>query len=279
MAEGGRRWPKARKMRQFVDWWSTANGLCVGLFLALSGFGGAAPPAPIQIQLLFQWFMYLYLSVVMCLLPNLPPSLVGKGALCVGFIFLQLDAVFFVDEGMRTQANIFLQWFSKPNSNLWVVLVRLFFAGFYVEWVRLAVWVATARRPATCPRLKRMARRGVDLLAWTYMIPQWFLLWQSGVFFRLYLWYKGGGAVLLLLNGCDEGSDGGRTIWRSETDRCSICLTDFTSMVLYELRCGHVFHKKCVREWFQHFRTCPICRERAGPLPRPPRVRFIPYLF
>lgn len=34
------------------------------------------------------------------------------------------------------------------------------------------------------------------------------------------------------------------------------------------LSCGHVFHRQCLRLWFQSRTTCPLCRAEAG-VPKP----------
>uniref|UniRef100_A0AC35UCG1 RING-type E3 ubiquitin transferase n=1 Tax=Rhabditophanes sp. KR3021 TaxID=114890 RepID=A0AC35UCG1_9BILA len=42
---------------------------------------------------------------------------------------------------------------------------------------------------------------------------------------------------------------------------CIICRDDMTRVgEPKKLPCGHVFHKNCLRNWFQHQRTCPTCR-------------------
>lgn len=38
---------------------------------------------------------------------------------------------------------------------------------------------------------------------------------------------------------------------------CSICLCDKTDLIL---PCSHMFHAKCLEEWFHHNTTCPLCR-------------------
>ena len=41
---------------------------------------------------------------------------------------------------------------------------------------------------------------------------------------------------------------------------CSICLTDIDDQLLDVTRCGHVFHKECIRTWLDKEKTCPLCR-------------------
>lgn len=38
---------------------------------------------------------------------------------------------------------------------------------------------------------------------------------------------------------------------------CSICLSNNTDLIL---PCSHMFHAKCLEEWFYHNTTCPLCR-------------------
>lgn len=41
--------------------------------------------------------------------------------------------------------------------------------------------------------------------------------------------------------------------------RCIICLqSKFTKI---KLRCGHIFHRKCIDEWARWKKTCPVCSE------------------
>lgn len=44
---------------------------------------------------------------------------------------------------------------------------------------------------------------------------------------------------------------------RMEVQTCSICLENVSNV---PLKCGHVFHDKCVLEWFKTNNTCPNCR-------------------
>lgn len=46
----------------------------------------------------------------------------------------------------------------------------------------------------------------------------------------------------------------------SDTD-CSICFEKCSILTDYTTKCGHIFHKKCVEEWFKKGEvTCPNCR-------------------
>lgn len=45
-------------------------------------------------------------------------------------------------------------------------------------------------------------------------------------------------------------------------DNCSICSEEYkdTDMVSL-LKCGHVFHPKCIKEWGHYNPSCPVCKE------------------
>jgi hypothetical protein len=43
--------------------------------------------------------------------------------------------------------------------------------------------------------------------------------------------------------------------------RNQICMMEYKDgEVIVATPCEHVFHKRCLREWFQLSRTCPVCR-------------------
>jgi len=48
-----------------------------------------------------------------------------------------------------------------------------------------------------------------------------------------------------------------------ENPTCSICLDDFSdlSSVVKTKACGHYFCKKCLQNWLQVNRNCPLCRQ------------------
>lgn len=46
---------------------------------------------------------------------------------------------------------------------------------------------------------------------------------------------------------------------QKQYDECSICLEP-CKKGRYRLRCKHVFHKKCIKEWFKTNKSCPNCR-------------------
>jgi hypothetical protein len=41
---------------------------------------------------------------------------------------------------------------------------------------------------------------------------------------------------------------------------CSICMKNIPKHEFYKTICNHIFHKTCVKKWFQLKHTCPICR-------------------
>jgi hypothetical protein len=49
-------------------------------------------------------------------------------------------------------------------------------------------------------------------------------------------------------------------------DACSICLEQFDPGDLVRLlKCGHIFHPSCVRDWLKKEATCPMCRKQQEP--------------
>jgi len=58
---------------------------------------------------------------------------------------------------------------------------------------------------------------------------------------------------------------------------CIICREEMTASSTKKLPCGHIFHRNCLRSWFQRQQTCPTCRldvlraaPAAGPTPNQP---------
>ncbi|MCL7023302.1 hypothetical protein MKW94_010044 [Papaver nudicaule] len=50
-------------------------------------------------------------------------------------------------------------------------------------------------------------------------------------------------------------------------DECSICWKEFKNGIsISELPCFHVFHTKCIVNWFARVNNCPLCRSRVDPL-------------
>jgi len=45
---------------------------------------------------------------------------------------------------------------------------------------------------------------------------------------------------------------------------CPICLDKFKDNEFKrELKCKHIYHKKCIDKWIKHKNTCPICRKKC----------------
>ena len=48
----------------------------------------------------------------------------------------------------------------------------------------------------------------------------------------------------------------------SETDTCAICLGNMRKKSnVYDLKCGHNFHIRCLDKWAKRKTECPICRK------------------
>ena len=44
---------------------------------------------------------------------------------------------------------------------------------------------------------------------------------------------------------------------------CSICLENIRPLYSLSVRCGHVFHNKCINKWIIHGgNSCPMCRTK-----------------
>jgi len=44
---------------------------------------------------------------------------------------------------------------------------------------------------------------------------------------------------------------------------CSICISDIKRNNIFNLRCGHMYHKSCIEQWVYKHGTCPLCRQPA----------------
>jgi hypothetical protein len=44
-----------------------------------------------------------------------------------------------------------------------------------------------------------------------------------------------------------------------KSENCSICLSTEENQIT--LPCNHHYHKKCILEWFNNIKTCPLCRQ------------------
>ena len=47
----------------------------------------------------------------------------------------------------------------------------------------------------------------------------------------------------------------------SSYEECTICLDKIYFYNNYNLTCGHIFHKKCIKNWLKKNNECPICRK------------------
>lgn len=52
-------------------------------------------------------------------------------------------------------------------------------------------------------------------------------------------------------------------------ESCSICLTPFyqedsSENVVVKTTCNHLFHEKCLTEWLENKKLCPLCRKCLG---------------
>jgi len=43
-------------------------------------------------------------------------------------------------------------------------------------------------------------------------------------------------------------------------ENCIICLEE-PKKKCCQLKCGHIFHKRCINKWFRTSSSCPICRK------------------
>jgi len=45
---------------------------------------------------------------------------------------------------------------------------------------------------------------------------------------------------------------------------CSICVDEIdATATVFKLKCCHVFHQDCLREWLEKKNECPVCRQPA----------------
>ncbi len=43
---------------------------------------------------------------------------------------------------------------------------------------------------------------------------------------------------------------------------CSICFEDYVKKdMIMALACSHKFHSKCIKQWLQQNRRCPLCQK------------------
>ena len=47
-----------------------------------------------------------------------------------------------------------------------------------------------------------------------------------------------------------------------ENFQCSICFDEFKeNELLKQIKCGHIFHKECLSQWFLNMKNCPFCNQ------------------
>lgn len=52
-----------------------------------------------------------------------------------------------------------------------------------------------------------------------------------------------------------------KLIPRTVPNDCSICLNSIAAdEMIYDIPCGHVFHKSCLGKWLDRQTSCPLCR-------------------
>lgn len=65
-----------------------------------------------------------------------------------------------------------------------------------------------------------------------------------------------------LFSRLERGVDEARNNLKCE--ECSICMEPFGDRYRFDLPCDprHVFHKKCLKQWSNFSRTCPLCKKK-----------------
>ena len=57
--------------------------------------------------------------------------------------------------------------------------------------------------------------------------------------------------------------------------QCCICTDGFElDSDISALQCGHTFHATCLRQWMEHSRTCPHCRNKINAKSIVPKLFF-----
>ena len=64
----------------------------------------------------------------------------------------------------------------------------------------------------------------------------------------------------------------------NDEPKCSICFEKFNNDE-EQLKCSHIFHKKCIDEWTKTQATCPICRYEIEGVQKPSNNNFSSRLF
>jgi hypothetical protein len=42
--------------------------------------------------------------------------------------------------------------------------------------------------------------------------------------------------------------------------KCPICISDVNRVLCLRTRCGHIFHRNCIKKWMKKSMCCPVCR-------------------
>lgn len=63
---------------------------------------------------------------------------------------------------------------------------------------------------------------------------------------------------------CAQNSRARRRAPPQPSENCPICLDSFYSPIEI-LPCGHLFHRKCLKNWFQQRLVCPVCKDTLSP--------------
>lgn len=65
-------------------------------------------------------------------------------------------------------------------------------------------------------------------------------------------------------------SDYRRCLYHADPkDVCSICCDNIEPNKMRETKCGHQYHRSCIRQWFSNGNnTCPICRHEVKNTPK-----------
>lgn len=85
-------------------------------------------------------------------------------------------------------------------------------------------------------------------------------------FMRFYLFMKSRNARGQLQITLNNDYNFNRIILKDEfeNDTCSICLDELYSDEngddIIQIKCNHMFHKKCLDEWIEHQKNCPLCK-------------------
>ena len=63
---------------------------------------------------------------------------------------------------------------------------------------------------------------------------------------------------------CQDKKDYVTAVGVGVKTECSICYNTQTDLDIGQLRCKHIYHKKCILKWLETSKTCPLCRQNVG---------------